>query len=128
MRTDPIRYAERHNAICARAEREFLNGRKKNPQLTLPKTVTGYAAAIRCAIARRDGTGIAGILAAQCAHVVLQFSRRQCSPDLQAISKRHVGDSIHRAPARRVIDQSSGGVYRVAIAAPTTRCQTARRL
>ena len=83
MRTDPFRYGERHKAICERAEREFLETRKKNPKFTAGLAVKGYAVAVRCAIARRDGTGIAAVLAAKSAHVVLKFgtaSRSKSKP------------------------------------------------
>jgi hypothetical protein len=43
VRTNFERNAERHRKICERAEREFLDGRKKNPKLTVPKTVKAYA-------------------------------------------------------------------------------------
>jgi hypothetical protein len=73
VRTDPFRFAERHRAICERAEREFLEQRRKTPKFTAGLAVKGYAVAVRCAVARRDGTDLAGILAAKAAHVASKF-------------------------------------------------------
>ena len=111
MKTDPERYRIRHQQICERAEKQFLEERRKNPKLTVPKTVAGYAAAIRCAIVRRDGTGIVAVYAAQAAHLVLKFGDESCT-SFRASSvtwKRPDTASAVKANARRVARVSSGG-------------------
>jgi hypothetical protein len=66
MITNRQRYEARHVQICGRAEREFAAG----------MTAELYVAAVHRAISKRDGTGIAAVLATMGAHLALQEDRR----------------------------------------------------
>jgi hypothetical protein len=81
MTTNLERYVERHEQICRRAEREFVEQQAKDPMLTVAKMVTRYAAACRQAIAKRDD--IASVFAISACHVAmkapLEFAREETS-------------------------------------------------
>jgi hypothetical protein len=70
MTTNPDKFAERHQQIIERAEREFAADRAKNPKVTVPKTVAKYAAAVRRAISCRDC--IAAVYAVCAAHLAMK--------------------------------------------------------
>jgi hypothetical protein len=70
MKTCPERYAIRHRQIIERAEREFIERRKTNRKLTIPKAIKVYALAVHKAIESRDE--LAGPLATAAAHLAMK--------------------------------------------------------
>ncbi len=103
MITDRARFKARHAQICERAERQFLDQKKRTPKFGIRQAIASYSLAIRAAIARKDATGIAGVHAAAAAHLALKFSRQQCSSESRAISKRRGIHSARREPAPHAV-------------------------
>ena len=90
MITDRQAFEQRHARICARAEEQFLAQRKKTPTFNVRQAITSYSLAIRAAISRKDGTGIAGAHAVAAAHLALKFApRKRLSGDARRQKKQH---------------------------------------
>jgi hypothetical protein len=87
MKTDPERYSERHRKFMRRVEEEFEEHRRTNPAFTVSDAITGLAARVRLAIARRDA--VSGILAAQCCHLALNVKKGRREDDPFSISPHH---------------------------------------
>jgi hypothetical protein len=85
MITNRQRYEARHAQICERAERQYFAQKEKTPQFNVRQAIGGYAISVRAAIARKDGTGIAGAHAAAAAHLALREGRVK-----QKAKRRHL--------------------------------------
>lgn len=116
MKTNPDAYAARHRQLCERAEKQFLAEKKKHPKVTPKTVIVAYAAAVRCAIARRDNTGIAAVFAAQSAHIAVKFGACFSEKCSRQDTRSTRGKRVQHAKSR-----SSGGVRPVAHGAVTTR-------
>jgi hypothetical protein len=104
MITNRQAYEDRHARICQRAESQFLDQRRKNPQFSVRLAVMSYSLAIRAAIARKDGTGIAGAHAVAAAHLARRFQpRKKLSGNARRQKKQRAQRVSSERPTRSLL-------------------------